>query len=445
MDLVAEPDVRLLTLSAALAALLFLAAGALAEDFGGFRGPDHNGIYPARDLVKAWPEGGPRLLWKVEGLGEAWGPPVVVGETVYVLGGCHPGRLHAFTLDGGRKWSRAYGTDFSSRFDGSRSTITVSDGLVVFNSGKKDERSTYALDAETGQTVWHVDGTKRFGSHGQGWGWNASPLVYGDKVIADMRSKDDVCPPVVAVEKRTGETAWKTDPSPGDLSAGDQGPQLAFREGDCIVVYNAYRTLLGIDPNTGKRLWAIETTKAGGMAPLYNEGYLYTSHSGATHMYRLKDLRSEPKLLWSTRPKEVHELGQAVILGGRVYVFGEASTGTPEVAEKGRRTRGKRGVHWLCLDAETGRQLQAEPCMDAGSIIAADGMLYFLEGGERHKATPKISLVRPTAKGFEKVSSFDLPPTNCEVWANPSIHAGRLFYRCGDMVAVYDLRAEGYD
>ncbi|MFW6062238.1 MAG: PQQ-binding-like beta-propeller repeat protein, partial [Planctomycetota bacterium] len=313
---------RIRIVSIVLATITILAAPALAEDYGGFRGPNHNGIYPAKNLLKEWPAGGPPLLWKIEDLGEAWGPPVVVGETVYVLGGCHPGKLHAFTLDGQKKWTKEYGPDFASRFDGSRSTITVSDGLVIFNSGKKDERSTYALDAETGETVWHVDGTERFGSKGQGWGWNASPVVYKDKVIADMRSKDDVCPPVVAVNKQTGETEWTTDPSPGDLSAGDQGPQPAIEGDDWIIVYTAWRALLGIDPDTGERLWRIKTSKAGGMAPVYKDGYLYTSHSGGTHMYRLDDFGEEPELLWSTGG--IKAIAQAVIMDGKVYAFGSA-------------------------------------------------------------------------------------------------------------------------
>ncbi|MFW6061996.1 MAG: hypothetical protein ACOC93_04230, partial [Planctomycetota bacterium] len=131
----------------------------------------------------------------------------------------------------------------------------------------------------------------------------------------------------------------------------------------------------------------------------------------------------------------IKAIAQAVIMAGKVYAFGSARAGTGKAPEDA-----KRGDHWVCLDAETGKQLQAEPCMEAGSVIAADGMIYFLEGGEHHKKTPKLSLVRPTEKGFEKVSSFDLPATNCEVWANPSIHEGRLFYRCGGMLAVYDLR-----
>ena len=61
----------------------------------------------------------------------------MVDDTVYCIGGAPTGALFAFTLDGTLKWKKPYGAEFTSRFDGTRSTPTVHEGRVIFSSGKK--------------------------------------------------------------------------------------------------------------------------------------------------------------------------------------------------------------------------------------------------------------------------------------------------------------------
>src|SRR5260221_10188890 len=50
-----------------LAALTLLLAGPLlaaAADWPEYRGPNHDGTSPERGLLKQWPAGGPRQIWK---------------------------------------------------------------------------------------------------------------------------------------------------------------------------------------------------------------------------------------------------------------------------------------------------------------------------------------------------------------------------------------------
>ena len=44
-----------------------------------WRGPRRDGISEEKGLLSRWPEGGPKLLWKVDGLGRGWSSPVVTG------------------------------------------------------------------------------------------------------------------------------------------------------------------------------------------------------------------------------------------------------------------------------------------------------------------------------------------------------------------------------
>ena len=49
-------------------------------DWPQWRGPRRDGISDEKGLLPSWPEGGPKLLWKVDGLGRGWSSPIVVGR-----------------------------------------------------------------------------------------------------------------------------------------------------------------------------------------------------------------------------------------------------------------------------------------------------------------------------------------------------------------------------
>jgi hypothetical protein len=51
-----------LTTTCVLVALTASHFGIAAENSGGFRGPQRNGIFPAKGLLRQWPEGGPPVI-----------------------------------------------------------------------------------------------------------------------------------------------------------------------------------------------------------------------------------------------------------------------------------------------------------------------------------------------------------------------------------------------
>src|SRR5439155_21813357 len=55
-------------------------------DWPSWRGPDRTGVSRETGLLKQWPEGGPRLLWKATGLGGGYATPSVAGGRLFVLG-----------------------------------------------------------------------------------------------------------------------------------------------------------------------------------------------------------------------------------------------------------------------------------------------------------------------------------------------------------------------
>ena len=64
----------------------------LEPDWPQWRGPRRDGISDEKGLLPSWPQGGPKLLWKIGGLGTGWsslsvkGGPIVVDERLYITG-----------------------------------------------------------------------------------------------------------------------------------------------------------------------------------------------------------------------------------------------------------------------------------------------------------------------------------------------------------------------
>ncbi len=405
-----------------LGTILMLGITTAAENSGGYRGPDRNGIYPGRGLLRGWPEDGLKLLWKFEDLGDGWASATVAGDTVYCIGGAPDGRV--FSLDiktGSVNWAETYGREFTSggaRFRGTRSTATVVDGKVVFSSGKRDERSIYCHDAETGEQLWHVDGNRVFGGQQQGWGYNESPLVLDGEVFFTLRSKDDKCPPVAALDLETGETVWESDPAPGDLSAGDSSIGVAGAGESRYLVVHLWRAIRALDPETGETLWSLPVEAGTIMTPTANEGYLLAGKGpeGGATMFRLPDDRTkDPEQLWVRRGREdLNGISQAVILDGKVFAIGQAPA-----PDRQERRRPGFVLSWLCLDAETGDVLKSEPCLAEGSIVAAEGMVYIIEGGEHQWRNPRMSLLRP------RMTATSLPGSSRLRWARRSCGSAR--------------------
>ena len=62
-----------------------------------WRGPEANGHYPDKGLLKQWPQNGPEILWSFEELGEGHSSPAIAGGYIY-LPTMFKGMGHMFKL-----------------------------------------------------------------------------------------------------------------------------------------------------------------------------------------------------------------------------------------------------------------------------------------------------------------------------------------------------------
>ena len=139
--------------SLALVASLALTSVAMAaegvstapDDWPQFRGPNRDGICTETGLLKEWPEGGPKLLWKFEGLGHGYSTVSIAGGKIFTMGDRTPegGSAAQFVIaldlaSHKELWATPVGLPNDGPSPGSRCTPTV-DGERLYVVGTEGE------------------------------------------------------------------------------------------------------------------------------------------------------------------------------------------------------------------------------------------------------------------------------------------------------------------
>ncbi|MCB1089306.1 MAG: PQQ-binding-like beta-propeller repeat protein, partial [Verrucomicrobiae bacterium] len=163
------------------------AAGASGADWPQWRGTDRSDISPDKDLLKKWPDGGPKKVWTYDKAGMGYSSFSIVGGKLFTLG-TRDKDVFAICIDansGEEAWSTKFGEDDQQGYSagwghGPRSTPTYDDGHIYALDAKGN---LACLDAATGKVQWSKNLKDDFGGQAGGWGYAESPTVDGDKVI----------------------------------------------------------------------------------------------------------------------------------------------------------------------------------------------------------------------------------------------------------------------
>ncbi|MBM4092219.1 MAG: serine/threonine protein kinase [Planctomycetes bacterium] len=202
--------------------LLVIAEKIPAADWPQWNGPDRNGISPESGLLQEWPEEGPPLAWRVDGLGGGYGAPSIAAGRIFGMSNRGEDEV-VWCLserDGSSLWVTRLGPACREGgpqgSEGPGCTPTVDgDRLYVVGAGG----DVACLKAEDGEVVWRRSLIDDFGGRIPMWRYNESPLVDGEKVICTPGGADAT---VVALNKMTGGTIW-TSSMPDSTDRGD-GP-----------------------------------------------------------------------------------------------------------------------------------------------------------------------------------------------------------------------------
>ncbi|MBK9140248.1 MAG: PQQ-like beta-propeller repeat protein [Verrucomicrobia bacterium] len=270
--------------------LISLSAAAAGEDVGWpqFRGPRGQGVSAGTDLPVAWSPG-QNVVWKTPLPGPGASSPVVFGDRVFLT--CYTGyavpgepagdlsalRRHLLCLnraDGKLLWQQDVPAVQPEQ-------VRVREHGYASSTPLVDADQVYVFFGKSGVFAFGHDGRERWradvGSQTHGWGSAASPLAYRDLVIVNAAVESES---LVALNRATGREVWR---AAGIKESWNTPILVPVAGGKAELVVAILGKILGLDPETGDRLWSCETGIGWYMVPsLVNDGEVVFCIGGRT-------------------------------------------------------------------------------------------------------------------------------------------------------------------
>jgi outer membrane protein assembly factor BamB len=419
-----------------LAALLATPLFAADTDWPQFRGPKRDGHSPDQGLLKSWPDGGPPLAWKAEGVGTGFSSVAVVGDKVLTMGDAEEAS-HVYAVsraDGKPVWQARVGRGGDGGgYPGSRSTPTV-DGDKVYALGPHGDLVCVGL--ADGKEHWRVSLPKDFGGSGGGWQYAESVLVDGNKVICTPGGRQAT---MLALDKDTAKVIWKGVTSKGE-SAGYSSAMISTAGGTRQYVTLTSLGVVSFDAEKGRLLW-----EYGNVETDDRERKRFANTTANIPTVVLTD---DPNRIFATAG---YDRGGALIKlnsdGGKVvpdevYWSKELRNKHGGVVRVGTFLYGDlddSGQLW-CADLKTGKKAWTRKdkteAAGSASLCYADGMLYvrFQNGF--------VSLIEANPKAYRLASTFKVPNGSGNCWAHPVVVGGKFYVRERDVIWCYDVAAK---
>jgi len=381
-----------------------------------WRGPERNGKYPEKNLLKQWPSQGPDLVWSATGLGEGYSSPAVTSKGVYLTGMLEgKGFLFAMDLKGKELWRTSYGPEWQGGHDGARTTPTIVGDRIYIMSGKG---KVVCLNTSDGKIAWEVDLIKTFDARNLKWGMTESLYVDGDRLFCTPGGRNAM---MVILDRFSGKTI-KIIQGNGEISAY-ASPTIISHNNKRLILTMTEGSVVGLDAETGEYLWRQKhKTKydINPNTPLYHQGYIYAVSGYGTggQLLKLSPDGKKVEQIWSDETLD-SQMGAVVLVNDHIYGSGHQNKG------------------WHCIEWKTGKvKYTAKELGNKGNIIFAEGLLYcYAENGE-------VGLVRPNPQKFDLISSFEISEGSGPHWAHPVIANGQLYVRHGDVLQVYDIKSK---
>lgn len=385
-----------------------------------FRGTELNGIADNNDYPLTWNDS-LNVSWKTEIHGKGWSSPVVFNDQVWLTTARPDGKeMFAVCMDlntGKILYDiKVFEPDSIYRIHAVNSYATptpvVEDGFVYVHFGRY---GTACINTDNGHIEW-----KRIDlqcEHVQGPG--ASPVIFRDKLILHMEGIDVQY--IIALDKRTGKTIWKTD-RPNELY--DKLPEIGKKayitpafinvNGRDLMISNGSAVCIAYDVETGEEVWRIVQGEDSTISmPFLFDGkvYFYTGFVTPPEGEKYCELIAvDPKgtgdiadshVLWRFQSPPL-QLLSPVAKDGLIYTIDSRS-------------------NLFCLDALTGKVIWSDRIRGKfnSSPIAAAGNIYF-------SSTRGDTYVFKQGKELSMISENSL---DGEIWATPAFVDGSILMR----------------
>ena len=396
---------------------------ALADNWPGLRGPNHDGSSEETGLPTKFSKT-ENVKWVADLPGPSGASPIIWGDHVFVSS-ANPEtkKLHAMCFDrksGKQLWDKevadGYKQDDRSNLAGP--TPTTDGERVYFFYGTSD---LVAFDFK-GNKIWHRNIQKDYGSFAFLWTFSTSPMVYGGKLYMQVLQRDvsfkawgrDVGRAdgkndsyLLALDPKSGEEIWRViRPAKAKAESLEAfttpviykhkgKDQLLITGGDCIT---------GHDPETGKELWRWGTwnpTRIGHWrlvpSPVAGAGVALACAPKKNPIYAVN--LDNAMLEWSSEDKEVSsDVSTPAFYKGNFFIINSDRKSLCRVAPDGH-------VHYAERIETCNSKIEASPTVADGKIYAINhrGQAFVFSAGGEYKllhqtemADSKDELVRST-------------------------------------------------
>ncbi len=418
------------------ACLLVALASAFARaDWPEFRGPFGNGYVAAADdrkpigLPTTWSES-ENVRWKTPIPFHGWSTPVVMDGQIWLTTATDDGHdFYAICVDVGSgnilHNNKLFHCDSPEPLGNNTNCYAapspaIEPGRVYVHFGSY---GTACLDTKTGNVLWQR--TDLPCRHYRGP--SSSVVLYENLVILTLDGVDQQY--VVALDKKTGDTVWRTDrdvewqdqdvtgKSPdaaqrardGDMRKAHSTPLIVqLPNGEPLMLSGGAMSAFAYDPRSGKERWRIVFDDFSiAPRPIYRDGIAYMI-TGNIH----------PEL-WSIRAAATGNLTETDNVLWRLKT-GVAHTSSPILVDGLIYMSNDDGIV-RCFDAANGKLVWQKRVGGsfAASPIYADGHLYFCD------RDGQCTIITPGRK-------FDLVATNTlddGFMASPAVDGRTLILR----------------
>ena len=407
-------------------------ARAEAEDWPGWRGPRGDGTSLEKDVPTHW--NGPEqknIAWKTEIPGIGHASPIVSGDRVFVVS-CREDVQDRVLLcldrtSGHILWEKVVvhsRSEKGHRLNSRASSTPATDGKLVYvsfaaidssvskgdTSYTNEKRGAAAVDpCEMVVAAYDFEGRQQWlarpGKFASKHGYCSSPVLFEQLVI--LNGDHDGNAYLVALERATGKTVWKTPRE--NKTRSYSVPIIREFDGRTQMMLSGSLCVASYDPRTGKRHWIVDGPTEQYVASLVANGELVFLTAGFPE-FHIMAIRpnghgnvTKTHVVWHTT-KGCAYVPSPIVSGGGQYFLVVSDGGIAS-----------------CFEAATGKRAWMErigPHYSA-SLVEADGLVHFLSD----EGITKI--IRPGPK-FDVVAENPLGE-NC--YGSPAISHGHIFIR----------------
>jgi len=406
--------------------MVFLTATSIAaQDWPQWQGINRDGKSVETGLLKTWPSGGLKLIWRTGNLGEGYAGVAIAGKRLYAMGGMSDTNvIMAIDTDNGEiLWSTKFGvaglvgnTSSGNVFPGPRCTPTV-DGDMIYAVDHHGE--FICVSAAGGKIQWKKHFVDDFGGTVPRWGFSESPLVDDNRLVVTPGGPKGA---MVALNKRTGDLIWQS------REFTDEAHYSSIIEAQIDGIHQYVQltaeNVVGISPKDGSVLW--KATRKGRVAviptPIVEGNYVYVTsgYNAGSNLFHVTSSngRFSVEQVYAKRDMANHH-GGVVKVGDYLYGYSDS-----------------KGL--ACQNFMNGEIVWSEKeKIGKGAVSFADGMLYF-----REEQSGDMVLVEAVPTGYSEKGRFAQPDRAKEMaWPHPVIAHGKLYVRDQDNLFCYDVKA----